>query len=61
MAGKNTGPDPLFGETMKHKLIVVITKEMSEHFKKVAKENRKTVSTWARDVLLAAAPTKKTR
>jgi hypothetical protein len=48
------GPDPRFGDKMEKRISAVVTEGQLAGAKKVASAAGKTVSTWARDVLLKA-------
>lgn len=49
------GPQPKFGETMKRRLIVMLTVEDDLLVAKAVEKSGKSRSTWGRDVIMAAA------
>jgi hypothetical protein len=53
------GPDPTFEDKMTKRISAVVTDDQLATAKKLAKVAGKTVSTWARDIILEAMGTKK--
>lgn len=49
------GAQPMFKKKMEHKAVIMLTPAQDKAVKEAAKASGKSVSTWAREILLAVA------